>query len=267
MATSHDGLTPQAYRARYDDLMRDARSHATAFTVPSGDRIVHALPEEAIVERATVPAGWYWTGVVRRGRTLRVVNASGTPGVSAFFWNAKEPSERYCMGDTVKIQWTVKPDAGRLLLSDMGRVLFSIVADTDGAHDPLLGGTMREPNDPPHARNARDNFILAAAKHGLGKRDIAPCVTFFAAIDTDDAGAFRWSHAPAAGSTVDLRAEMDVLVALSNTPHPLAPSRVAAGPIEATIWAAAPATAQDRCRTATVEARRAFENTDAVARA
>ncbi len=269
MPDSLDGLTPEAYRARYDDLMCAAQANAALFAPSSAETApVRAIAPDAVVARETIPAGWYWTQTLQRGRTLRIENTSGTPGVAAFFWNARETSERYCMGDTVKIQWTVRPRAGRLLLSDMGRVLVSIVGDTDGIHEPLLGGTLRDPSDDVAARNARENFLLAAGKMGLGKRDIAPCITFFAGVETDASGNFRWSATqPSRGSFVDLRAEMDILIAISNTPHPLAPSRVAAGSIDATVWAAPDFATNDRCRTSTVEARRAFQNTDDLVRA
>jgi uncharacterized protein YcgI (DUF1989 family) len=57
---------------------------------------------------------------------------------------------------------------------------------------------------------------------------------------------------------------MNLLVALSNCPHPIAPSRrFEAPPVRAVIWRSPPPTASDLCRTASEEAVRAFENTDA----
>ena len=69
-------------------------------------------------------------------------------------------------------------------------------------------------------------------------------------------------HGPApAGRAVDLRFEMDVIVALSNCPHPLDPAPAyAPQPVEATIHTPAPAAADDPCR-GSPEAVRAFENT------
>ena len=263
---SLDSLTPAQYRERYDALVRDARANAPLFG-GTERRTAPSIPAEAIRSRDTIPAGWYWSARVARGTTLRILNSSGTPGVAAFFWSAHDPSERYCLGDTVKIQWSVRPSAGRVLLSDMGRVLASLVADSGCTHDTLLGGTIRDPGEAESARNTRDNLLLAAGKHGLGKRDLAPFVTFFAGVDTDPSGRFLWANAAcAAGDFVDLRAEMDLIVALSNTPHPLAQTRVALGPIDAVLWDGPALAPDDPCRTATVEARRAFENTDALVR-
>ncbi len=55
---------------------------------------------------------------------------------------------------------------------------------------------------------------------------------------------------------------MDVLVALSNCPHPLAPAGQPAKPVAVTLWQAPPPAADDLCRTGSEEAVRGFENTD-----
>jgi hypothetical protein len=186
-------------------------------------------------------------------------------------WNAGDPSERYNAGDTVKVQWTARITAGRVLLSDMGRVLMSVTADTCGVHDSIAGGSTPASNlrtygeAGPGRRNARDNFILAAGKLGLGPRDVGPCISFFAPVTVDETGRFVWcADMIKPGHYVDLRAEMDVVVALSNTPHPLSPRDSVPKPVRALIWRSPEAAANDLCRVGTAEARRAFENTDAL---
>lgn len=275
--TAIDSLSPAAYRERYLEFKRVALERAAAF-VPdaAASAFAHAFDEANVVSRATIPAGWYWSGRIARGETLRIENTAGTPGVSALFWNADDTSERYNAGDTVKIQWNARLTTGRLLLSDMGRVLVSVAADTSGLHDTLLGGSTRatashgedgEREASAHPRNTRENFLLAAAKHGLEKRDIAPCVTFFAGVSTTDDGRFAWHADPTPrGRYVDLLAAMNVLVVLSNSPHPLAPVAHALGPIDLAVVRAADAVAIAP-RYATSEAERAYENTAAPFRA
>ena len=208
-----------------------------------------------------VPPGWYWWLRIGRGEALRLVNPHATPGVAAMFWNAHETSERFNAGDTVKLQWTARLGRGRVLFSDMGRVMASIVADTCGRHDALLGGGGAGGG----GRNTRDNLRLAAAKLGLDRRDIAPCMTFFAPVAVAEEGALAWQpDVLRPGQHVDVRAEMDLLVALSNCPHPLSPDSEAAGPIEAVVWQPPLPGADDECRTLTEEAIRGFQNTDSV---
>lgn len=63
---------------------------------------------------------------------------------------------------------------------------------------------------------------------------------------------------------MDLRAEMDLIVALSNCPHPLSPAaKWDAEPVRALLWCSPDVADNDLCRTATQEAVRAFGNTAA----
>src|SRR5260221_14710083 len=189
--------SPGEYRQRYLELQRAAQASAARRpAVAADDRNPAALPAELIVAEETIPGGWYWSARLRRGESLRIVNDGATSGVSALFWNADDTSERYNAGDTVKVQWSAAIGKGCVLFSDMGRVLMSVTEDTSGAHDALLGGSTAASNRRRYAdqalRDSRDNFILAVGKHGLGRRDIPPCITFFAPVRTDAAGRVTW---------------------------------------------------------------------------
>lgn len=252
-------------------LQLKAAGQVPAKPLPPRTQRDGALLDRALVLHSeTIPGGWYWPTRLARGQAMRLLNASGTHGVSVFVWNADDPSERYNAGDTVKVQWTAELRKGRLLLSDMGRVLCSLIEDTCGAHDSLSGGSTAKSNTEKYGkaglRNTRDNLVLAAGKFGLGRRDVGPCVTFFAPVVTDAQGRFVWRDAAVQpGDFVDLRAEMNLLVAVSNCPHPLSPKAdYAPGEIQAVVWSAPAPGPDDLCHTATVEARRAFENTNSL---
>ena len=185
-------------------------------------------------------------------------------------WALADPSERLNYADSVKIQWTAALGKGRVLFSDMGRVMLSIIEDSCGAHDAIAGGStpasVRQHGGNAPRRNTRDNFLLAAGKHGLSRRDVPPCVSFFAPVRTDAEGRLCWhgeqrqagdyrrsaGRDGSAGGAVELPA--------SARPRPGA-SRP---PIEAIRFTAPPRRADDLCRTATAEAVRGFENTDAL---
>ena len=110
----------------------------------------------------------------------------------------EDTSERINCADTVKVQWSAAISKGRVILSDMGRVFLSLIEDTSGAHDLLVGGSTparRLPHSARTTRNTQENFLAAAAKVGLGLRDIPPCVTFFAPVSVDDSGRFLWDPA------------------------------------------------------------------------
>jgi uncharacterized protein len=251
-----DKLTPEQYRARYLALQEAARKRAASPPTLPG---IVPLPPEAVRKTASIPAGCYVALRLKRFDIIRITNVSGTPGAALFLWNADDVSERYNAGDTVKLQWTTNLTTGRVLFSDMGRVLASITADSGAGHDSIIG-----PNTPAQAgmgRNGRDNLRLAAAKFGLTRQDVGPALSLFSKIATDDNGRFHYRGMPPAGAIVELRAEQNLLIALSNTPHALSPITEATGPVEVTVAYMPPGT-DDLCRNFTPEAERGFINTD-----
>lgn len=267
-----DGLKGQAGEgeiARYRALKRQgdeapARRHSTS----DGELFApRTLPDDKILWRETIVGGGQFSRIVRKGQILRLINAGGAATPALIALNADLPSERLNTGDTAKVQWNAYLGKGRLVYSEMGRVLFSIVEDTCGYHDLVAGASTatsvaRRFADDPYRTNARDNFILALGKFGLGKRDVVPCISFFTGIDVIDGSRLKWlGSVSKPGDFVDLRAEMNVLVAVSNTSHPLNPDG-AEGAVEALVWAGPPAATDDVCRTSCEEAVRAFVNTD-----
>jgi urea carboxylase-associated protein 2 len=254
-----------ANRGRYEELKAAAGGAAPRLMPPPSPRDTALAPLPGLRRVDTIPGGWYWTARLTHGETLRLLNAAGNSGVSFFAWNAQDVSERYNSADTIKVQWTSEMRKGRILLSDMGRALFSIVEDSCCAHDTVVGGSTPASNLRKYGdaslRSTRENFVLAAGKHGLGVRDIAPAITFFAPVSIVEGHATWRDGVVQKGDFVDLRAELDVIVVVSNCPHPLAPDAIfEPGPIEAIVFRAPGPKDDDLCRTATAEAARAFEN-------
>jgi urea carboxylase-associated protein 2 len=229
------------------------------------------------VHRETLRGGSAWSRRLSRNQVLRITDTSGKACVSALFYNAREPLERYNMADTLKAQFTAFLTKGRVLYSDMGRVLASIVDDTCGWHDTLSGcgnaaamrgrfgeGTYQKLRNDFH-RNARDNFIVELSKHGLGKRDIVANVNFFVAVMIYDEGRMVWRAGNSRpGAYVDLRFEMDTLVVLTNTAHPIDPETTyGPSPVGLSIREVESASADDPCRLSRPENGRGFALTEA----
>jgi urea carboxylase-associated protein 2 len=220
--------------------------------------------------------GQTWSRRMRRDQRLRITDLEGRACVSALFYNAHDPLERYNMPDTLKAQFTAFLTKGRVLYSDMGRVLASIVEDSCGWHDTISGvggaaegarfgeGSYQKLRNDFH-RNGRDNLLVALGKHGLGKRDVVPNVNFFARIGVSDDGALAWVPGNSRpGAAVELRFEMETLVVLSNTPHPLDPAKeYRPGPVALAITDGPPAAADDPCRLSRPENGRGFALTAA----
>jgi hypothetical protein len=180
-------------------------------------------PGRAVVDHV-IAAGAHWSGVVPAGHVLRIVDLEGRQAVDFLCYNAADPSERYNAADSLKVAGTIFLTTGHGLYSDMGRRLFTIVADTCGRHDTIGGCCSAESNRLRYGvegtPNCRDSFLRALAPFGLGKKDIVANVNFFmnvpVAPDGTTAITDGWSRP---GDHVDLRAEMDVLVAVSNCPQ------------------------------------------------
>ena len=257
----------EANRRRYEQL-RSAGQEATPKSLPDATA-PNSMPiaKEAVIGREEVPADWYTTVRLRRGEVLRIIDVSGTSSVSMIGWREEDTSERINCADTVKVQWSAALAKGRVILSDMGRVFVSLVEDTSGAHDTLVGGSTPASTLAAFgvaSRNTHENFLAAAAKVGLGLRDIPPCVTFFASVSVDENGRFLWNASrKRPGDFVDLRAEMNVVLVLSNCAHPLDPARPSvSAPVTLIRHRAPPAAPDDVCRTISPEIVRAFEFTD-----
>ncbi len=231
---------------------------------------------ESLLLEEPLPGGQMWSRVLRRGQTLRLTDVEGGAAVAALFYNAEEPSERYNMPDTLKAQHIARLTAGFVLYSDMGRVLCSITEDSVGWHDTITGhgtaahgrakfgeGSYQQLRNDWH-RNTRDNFLVELGKYDLGKRDIVANVNFFVKVVADEQGALSFVPGSSkAGGFVELRAELNTLVVLSNTPHPLDPSpSYAPKPVALTIRSGAPASANDPCRLSRPENVRGFTLTE-----
>src|SRR5579871_845404 len=253
-------------RRRYEEL-RAAGQELTPKGLPAPTALDGApISPDAIIHRESVPSGWYTTLPLRRGEALRLIDETGTASVSLLAWREEDPSERINCADTIKVQWSAALSKGRVILSDMGRVVFSLIEDSCGAHDLLVGGstpTSVLASTGASGRNTQENFLAAVSKIGFGVRDIPPCITFFAPVGLDDAGRFVWKEGrKRAGDFVDLRAEMNLIVVASNCTHPLNPSPSAGGSVTLIRHRVPPAKPEDLCRTASPEAMRAFAFTD-----
>ncbi len=260
-----------------------ARAHARAMadtiveampTVPASsaaDRPRGVAPAEMLWEEM-IPGGGYASKELHRGARMRLVDVRGDACVSMLVFNAERPAERLNVADTIKVQWSAYLRAGRLLLSDMGRVLMSIVEDQAETHDVFCGPS----NEASNARrygiganwsahpNARDRLLLGAAKFGLGRKDVHPCVSWFKGVRIAPDGAIELDHGPfVPGRAVTVRAEMNLIVVLANCPHVLDPRpRYTVTPVRVSAWRGPITLEDDPIRLAAPESTRAFLNVE-----
>ncbi|WP_069161692.1 DUF1989 domain-containing protein [Nocardia altamirensis] len=205
--------------------MAHARAQAAAAAIAEP-----ALPEgvdaAAITFAQRIPASGYANVALGRGTRIRLSDPAGAACAHLLLVRTDAPWERLNVADTVKVPWQAYLGDGHPLLSDQGRVLATVLADTSGRHDTLCGPTAE----------ARQLLRLAGAKHGLAPRDIGPTVSFFRGIRVEADGALTATGSAVAGASVDLLVHLPVTLLVANAAHPL--DDRAATELDVVAWAA-----------------------------
>jgi len=223
-----------------------------------------------------LPGNCHWSFKMKRGTVLRFIDLQGGANVAVLLYNADNPLERYNMADTLKAQHTFYLSKGHVCYSDMGRVLCSIVEDTCGWHDTVCGTSNAKMVQEKYGesryqefrndfyRNGKDSFLIELGKYGLGKKDLVANINLFSKVTVDSQGNMKFDPGNAkAGSHVDLRFEMDCIVAIHTCPHPLDPApEFAPKPVVYEFYRAAPVAKDDVCRNFCAENERGFKNTE-----
>ncbi|MBY8856504.1 DUF1989 domain-containing protein [Nocardia sp. CA2R105] len=229
----------------------EARAHARSQAVDA-HVIGPALPPDVdpanICFTQRIPAGGYANIVLDRGTRIRLSDPAGAACAHIMLLRAESPWERLNVADTVKVPWQAYLGTGHPLLSDQGRILATILADSSQRHDALCGPG-------PVARRA---LLLAAAKHGLSPRDIGPTVSLFRGVRVEPDGELAPTGGAGAGRAVDLITHLPVTLLIADAEHPLDPTPVTE--LDVIAWHAP----EDLARVPgdEPEYRRAVENTE-----
>lgn len=212
------------------------------------DLIESQLNPDAAAFRQVVPAGEPFMKVIRKGQVFRILDLEGNQAVDTLFYNANDTEERYSANDTIRARGNIYLTTGTQLMSNEGNVMLTIVADTCGRHDTLGGACSAESNtvryalEKRHMHSCRDSFLLALAEwdHGMNKQDLASNINFFMNVPVTPEGGLTFADGISdAGRYVELRAEMDVLVLISNCPQLNNPCNAYnPTPVECLVWEA-----------------------------
>ncbi len=229
-----------------------------------------------LIFEKTLHGAGMWSGVISRGKRLRLTDLDGGANVGMLLYNALERTERYNMPDTLKGQHIFYLRAPYCLHSDMGRLLASITEDSVGWHDTVCGHSdaarvlakygennyQKSRND--WHRNGRDCFLIELAKWGLGKKDLVPNLNLFSKVVSDEEGKLRFVPGNSkAGDFIELRLEMDTLVVINTCQHPLDPDPVYQHRnLQLEVLAGEPAGIEDPSLSIRPENQRAWENNE-----
>ncbi|QKK26673.1 urea amidolyase associated protein UAAP2 [Rhizobium hidalgonense] len=167
-----------------------------------------------------------WSGLVRKGQTIRIEDSLGQQAIDTLFYRADDFSERYSNQDTMRMQGAAYIGIGTKIMSNEGNVMLTMTADSCGRHDTSAGAcscesnTVRFGHGTKYLHACRDNFVLEVSKHRMGKRDIVPNINFFMNVPIRPNGEMTIVDGISApGDYVELVAEIDVLCVISNCPQ------------------------------------------------
>ena len=219
------------------------------------------MSESKVLCEQIIAGGWNYSRIVKRGQKIRLTDLEGGANASLMCYNAHNFTERFNLGDTLKIQHICRIAKNCCLYGDMGRILLSVVEDTVGWHDPLCGCThaalikerfgekdyQSAHND--FYRNGYDSLLVEIGKHGMTKRDFTELVNFFSKVVVTSDGKMTFiENNSKPGDYVELRAEMDTLVVIDTGMHPLNPSKeYLSNPVKVELMTCDIASAEDPC--------------------
>ena len=188
-------------------------------------------PSDAIFTH-TIPAGDSFVHEITRGQFIRIVDLEGNQAVDTLFYNARNYADRYSAQDTIRDQANIYLTTGTRLISTLRNTLLTIVADTCGRHDTLGGACSCESNmvryslDKRSMHACRQSFLQGAIAwsatigHELSKLDLTANINFFMNVPVTPTGKLTFEDGVSdAGKYVELRAEMDTLIVISNCPQ------------------------------------------------
>jgi urea carboxylase-associated protein 1 len=209
-------------------------------------------PTEAIF-MVDIAAGDSFVHEIKRGQFVRIVDSEGNQAVDTLFYNAHDYADRYSAQDTIRAQGNIYLTTGTKLISTARNVLLTIVADTCGRHDTLGGACSAESNMVRYAiekrsmHACRQSFLKGAIQwsektgRDFGKRDLTANINFFMNVPVTPSGKLTFEDGVSdAGKYVELIAEMDTLIVISNCPQLNNPCNAYnPTPVRLLIWDAA----------------------------
>jgi urea carboxylase-associated protein 1 len=170
-------------------------------------------PETAIYDQE-IPARQPWSRIIQKGQILRIIDLQGNQAVDTLFYRADDPSERYSAQDTMVNQGNIFITTG------------TVIADECGRHDTVGGACSMESNSvryglhKKHLHACVENYLIELSKYEMNKRDLVSNINFYMNVPVSADGTLEIIDGLSeAGKIVELRAEMDVMVLISNCPQ------------------------------------------------
>ena len=188
--------------------------------------VASPLQERDAVIDTTVGSGDGYVGTIPAGASFRIVDLDGNQAADTLFYDAADLDNRYSAMDTIREQGNAYLSAGSPLLSSNLDVLATITADTCGRHDTVGGACSQESNvirygmHTRHQHGCRQTFLRLGAEVGIGPRQLGHNINFFMNVPLTSAGGLTFADGLSApGKYVEVRAERELIVLISNCPQ------------------------------------------------
>lgn len=198
---------------------------AVSATDPQADPHIASLTG-SVVHDEVVSARHFWVHTIKKGQSLRIVDLEGNQAVDLLLYAEADDAERYSAQDTVAAQGNLFLREGAVLRSNEGRPMMTITDTSVAYHDTIGGACSVESNALRYGHHTKsqhacvENYLKASLPEGRSKRDIVSNINFFMNVPVLEDGTLGIVDGiSAAGLTVDLVAEMDVVVMVSNCPQ------------------------------------------------
>ena len=177
-----------------------------------------------VIRRETVAAKGRWSARLEPGQTLTLIDTRGQQAIDFLCYSAELPLDRINLPNTVKLNKSLYITKGSKIYSDLGRVMMSVIDDTCGYHDTLAGCCSCEIDKVRYGvdktESCRTNFIAELAKWAMAPSEIVSNINFFMRVPFTAEGDIAIAEGISkAGDYVVLRAEMPVIVVISNCPQ------------------------------------------------
>jgi uncharacterized protein len=191
--------------------------------------------------REIIPAKGRWSRRLEPGQLLKIVDLEGQQAVDFLCYGADLPLDRINIPNTVKLNGSLYITKGCKIYSDHAREMMTVVEDSCGYHDTLAGCCSCEIDKVRYnvvkTESCRTNFIAELAKWAMAPSEIVSNINLFMRVHFDAQGAVKIVDGISKpGDFITLRAEMPVLVVLSNCPQQHNPAAgFAPTPVEVTI--------------------------------
>ncbi|HZP85764.1 MAG TPA: urea carboxylase-associated family protein [Burkholderiales bacterium] len=176
-----------------------------------------------------IPARGGKAARVKSGATLRVVNTHGSQVIDTWAFNADDVTEFMSMEHTRATCKALCPAPGGAFVTNKRRPILTFVKDTSpGIHDTLLAACdvyrYQLLGHAGHHDNCTENLHRALNEIGLATERVPCPLNLFMNIPVGGNGGLTWLPTVSKpGDCVELRAEMDLVIAFSACPMDLIP--------------------------------------------